>query len=94
MTDDTITTDPTPPDVDHDTGGDDGDSWAAVEVSVVRPDGNRHEACSYLYDADATDPDRFAVELLNAALAAAQMRGPEYAWAAMRRFTAYGGGST
>jgi hypothetical protein len=92
VSDDTTTTDPTPPDVD--TGGDedDGNSWSCIEVSVIRPDGNRHETTAYLYDADARDPERFAAELLNTALAAAQMRGSDYAWAVMRHFSAYRGG--
>lgn len=82
-------TDTAPPDI---ITGDDGDgegTWSSVEVSVALPDGNRHEICASLYDSDAHSPDRFATELLGAALAAAQMRGPDFYWATMRRLAHY-----
>lgn len=62
-------------------------------VSLLNVDDEHYEAAVQLFGADAGEPEKFASALLRAALALGALLGPEYHWAATRRFAAYDGTS-
>lgn len=78
-----------PPECDHDHEG--GGVSSRLTVGLIAADDVSYDAAVQLFDNDATDPDRFADALLRAALALAQLAGPDHAWAAMQRFAGYDG---
>lgn len=65
---------------------------ARLSVSFLSVGDVHHDASLQLFGADCEDPDKLANALLGAALALAHLRGPDFAWAVMRRFAAYDGG--
>lgn len=71
--------------------GDGGGPSTRLVVSVLGPDDTCREAAVQLFDAAAGDPQQLADALLRAALAAANLAGPEVGWAAMQRFARYDG---
>ena len=75
-----------------DTACDGGDEVPSAQVSVSWLDTHdvyRHAAVT-LPGESAEDPEKFAESLLSAALALANLCGPDAAWATMQRFRAYG----
>lgn len=77
----------TPPDLDEDDGGD-SESWR-LSVNFLGVDEVHYDAAVQRFTTE--QPDEFADALLNVALALAQMRGPDFAWAVMQKFAAYDG---
>lgn len=87
-----VETEVTPPQVGA--GGDDELRGTRLSVSLLEVDDVHYDAAVQFFGDDAMDPARFAEALLGCALALASLRGTDYAWAAMRRFTAYGSTET
>jgi len=87
-----IQTNVSPPEPDQDDEGS-GSRSTRVSVSVIKVDDTALDAGLQLLDDDAASPDRIAEALLRTALAAANLAGPDVAWAAMRRFADYQGGA-
>jgi hypothetical protein len=81
----------TPPDVID--GDDDGTDLPSARIGchVITCDDISYDAGVQLFGEKADDPSECADALLRTALALAALRGPEFAWAAMQRFTAYDG---
>lgn len=81
-----------PPESDSDEGG--SDQSSRLTVSLIRVDDVNLDAAVQLFGDDAADPEKLAEGILNAALALAQLAGPDVAWATMHRFASYEGGAS
>jgi hypothetical protein len=89
----TVETHTSPPEPDVDDDGDDTPT-ARLGVHFGRVDGTHMDAAVQLFGDAATDPEQFADAVLSAALALAQLVGPDHGWATVRRLAAYDGTTT
>ena len=80
-----------PPSTEPDEGG--GGPSTRISVWISTADDTALDAAVQLFDEAASNPDQIADALLAAALAAANLAGPDVAWAAMQRFARYQGGA-
>lgn len=80
----------TPPEPELDEDGDDTPT-GRLSVSWTGVDDAHYDAAVQLFGDPASDPDRFAAALLDAALALASLRGSAYSWAVMQTLSGYDG---